>query len=224
MTFPQKEFFNKYPLLLDSEIKNSLFHFCAQIDDFLHPLGIKKFTVVLSEDKNIDVTIPNDVNRRFQELGTIETIYGKVEIFYTKINNVNYSDIPIIFIDGNKLFTFHIEHIKQKVSKFFPEKYIVGNHSGNNYLIYSKEVTGRLWNIHKDAFDYKAHLVLTDCNQNFVWYKDKLVFKEKLEKDNFYIFKVNYFHTVEVSDYGCDGIRLHLVLDLISQDQQTPQS
>lgn len=217
MTYHQDRFFKKYNYVLEDQIRTDVVNFCLSINSNLSSTGIKKFTVVLGDETSADVTIIDDNNRTYTLIDSIDTIYGIVKIFHSAIEGVGYSDIPIIFVIGNEKFKDVVKSFKDCIKKYIPEGYNIGTHSGNTYLIFTNEFTGQLWNIHRDAFNYKMHLNLTDCDQEFVWYADETEYRETLSKDTLYLFDVKTPHTIFVNGYGEDNFRLHLVVDLSNQ-------
>lgn len=221
MTYHQENFFKKYEYDLDSSIKKNIFEFCDIVQKELIKINIHKFTVILGNEDDVQVNIVNDSNRKFKQILSLDSIYGTANIFHTTINEVEYSDIPIVFVVGNDLFKHDVYFLKDNLSKFLPENYEIGSHHGSAYLIYTRDFTGQLWNIHHDPFDYKGHLVLTDTNQDFVWHLEKDTFSEKLKKNFFYLFNVKIWHTIMINNYDSDKFRLHVVVDVANKHESS---
>ena len=219
MIFQQDEYFKEYNCSIENAIKHDIFDLCSAVSKFYDEVNINKFTVILGNEDRLDVTITNDSNRVTNKLGEIETSLGTAIITNTKINKVDYSDIPIVFIKGNQKFQQLITYLRSIAQTFIPKGYDVGTHKGSMYIIFNKDFIGKLWNIHTDAFPTKAHLTLTECEEEFVWYKQDNVIVEQLKNNKFYMFNVRVPHTVNINKYINTSPRIHVVYDINQLDQ-----
>lgn len=212
--FQTDEYFKSFPVTISHDIINDITVFCHEVLAALSNVSIQKFTVVLDSVDPINVIINNDIGRNTTNTLLIDTIFGKTKIDITSIQNINYSSIPIVYISGNKKYLKIVNKIKKLFLRLLPNNYFLSANQGSLYIIVSKDVIGQLWNIHSDPLVSKAHLVLTDCDEYFVWYpKDKDKFIKKLSANNFYLFNVAVNHTVFIKNYF-NNLRIHIVGDL----------
>lgn len=214
MIFQIDEYFKKHDCSINNYFKKTILNFCSLISKNFEEYKIDKFTVVLGDDKKVDVAINNDSNRKFIKLKTLDTLLGEATLTNTKIDNVKYSDIPMVFVNGNDKFFDLIEYLKNTANNFMPKGYKIGSHSGSMYIIFNKKFIGQLWNVHTDPFPTKAHWVITDCEEEFIWFKKNWSKSEKIENNKFYFYNVNVPHTVKILKYVKKQPRIHIVYDI----------
>lgn len=212
--FQQEEYFKEYPIYIPTTILDEIIVFCNEVLNVLAQHKIEKFTLVLDSSDRIEVGIKNDTNRIVLKTIDFETIFGQIKIDISCISEVDYSLITIVYLKSNERGLIIVNQLKLMMSTYLPTNYSIRENSGSLYLIVSKNFIGQLWNIHSDPLDAKAHIVLTDCEEYFVWYpKNKTKYAKRMNAHKLYILDVFTDHTVFIKNYF-NNLRVHIVGDL----------
>ena len=149
-------------------------------------------------------------------MSEIPTIVGTAIIQQTEISEVEYSGITLVYVQGNAKWKEWLSAIPLYFK--LPTGYSINTSNGSLYFIVTKNFVGKLWNVHTDEFITKAHLTITECDEDFVWFPSSTeeVIK-KLLVDKLYLFNVRIPHTVYVNQYVNDSPRIHIVADIINE-------
>jgi len=213
--FQINEFFKIYDTSVSNDIKQDITEFIDQIFKELDKFGVEKFTVIMGDVDPVTVTITNDKNRKIKILAEIPTIMGIAIIQQTEISEVAYSGITLIYVKGNAKWQESLSAIPLYFK--LPIDHSINTSNGSLYLIVTKNFVGKLWNIHTDSFVTKAHITLTECDEDFVWFPSSTEkVTEKLFVDKLYLFNVRIPHTVYINQYVNNIPRIHIVADIIN--------